>query len=141
MATIGSGLTRTAVAYNQIPPSRFVKNFTTQVNGVLIADANAAVEGISQQAARTAPIPGASTLAADTGESLSVYTAGCECQLEAGAVIVAGDYLKSDSVGRGVPSLTTGTVLQNVGAVARQAAAGAGELIRVEVLIESVMPA
>jgi hypothetical protein len=65
---------------------------------------------------------------------------GSMCYVEAGATVTAGQYLKSDSQGRAVPVATSGTTVQNYGAIALQGGSS-GEKIRVLVIIGKVRPA
>lgn len=88
-------------ASGNIYPSRFVKKsgaYTVAQSG-----AGELSVGISHEGAKATPLPGASTLAAEAGDPLNVYSDGDNCLLEAGADdIPNGAYLKSDSTGRGV---------------------------------------
>ncbi|GAB6165613.1 hypothetical protein JCM19992_16130 [Thermostilla marina] len=128
------------VAAGDIRPCRFVK--IAAQHKAAECDANELPIGVSQQGTDKPEIENLSsaTLAAAAGESLQIYSVGDVCLLEAGATINAGDRLKSDADGKGVPIATTGTALQNYGAVALQDGA-AGELVRVFVLIGSERPA
>lgn len=123
------------VARGNISPCRFVKQDTATDNGALQAGTNERVIGISCEGSDRPPLSDLVTTdyAARDGETFRLHGDGDITTLEAGAPVVAGDELKSDSSGRGVPIATTGTTIQNVGARALEAAAAAGEKIRVQV--------
>jgi hypothetical protein len=107
-------------ASGDINPSRFVSKsgaFTVAQCG-----AGAVAVGISQEGSKAVPLPGASSLAASSGDPLAVYADNESCLLEAGAAYSAGAYLKSDSTGRGVTA-STGDAYY---ARAEQAAGAAG---------------
>lgn len=110
-------------AGGDINPCRFVKASTAADNTVLEADANERVIGISGEGAQDAPIPGASTLAAASGEQLQIInTPEHRCLLELGSGgATRGDLLKSDADGKGVAIATSGTTIQHYGAIALQA--------------------
>lgn len=129
------------VAGGDINPSRFVKQSTAADFTVLEADANEAVIGVSHESAQDAPIPGASTLAAASGDQLFVYPIGAVCLLTIGSGgCTRADELKSDADGKGVTRATTGTTIQNVGALALESASE-NELAKVLVFRSSVRPA
>lgn len=114
-------------ASGDINPSRFVTKsgaFT-----VAQAGAGAVAIGISHEGSKTAPIPGASSLAASAGDPLAVYGDTEACLLEAGAAYAAGAYLKPDSTGRGITAAST----EKYSAIAEQAAAAAGVKVIVNV--------
>ncbi len=119
-----------------VNPSRFVKRTTDANNEVVEADANEAVVGVSGEAGRSAPIPEVTTNYAgiDGDKSMKVYGDGDTCMLEYGDTVVAGDYLKSDADGKGVPIATTGATAQHIGAQALSAgAAGDKRLVLVHI--------
>lgn len=121
------------IARGNITMSRFVKLDTATDNGVLQAGTNERVFGIASEAGRESPIPALSTMyAAQDGDNLHVYGPGQNCLLELGDTVAAGDLLKSDTDGKGVPAATSGATAQEVGALALQAGA-AGAKIRVRV--------
>jgi len=129
-------------ATGNISPSRFVT--LSGENTVAQAGDNSDIIGVAQEGSNKAPLQDyVSTLyAAVAGESLEVYSSGELCLVEAGAAITAGNLLKSDSQGRAVPIATTGTVIQNYGAVALQSATSAGQKILCLVLpLQKVRPA
>lgn len=128
------------IAGGDIRTCRFVKMGAADLT-VLESDANEAVIGISQEGAKSAPIPGASVLAAAAGENIDVHGLGVECLLVISDTVARGAYVKSDADGAGVTLATTGTTAQNVGAMALQSGV-AGDKIRVVVLhMHKVYPA
>ncbi len=137
-----SGNSNNFRAGGTIRPSRFVKHDTTDDYQVIEATANDAVIGVAQNGTNRAPLSdlvSTSNAAVDL-EQLKVYGNTDFCLLEAGEAIANGALLKSDSVGRGVAALLTGTVSQNVGAIALETASAAGEFIRVQVHIDTPRP-
>ena len=124
-----------------IRPSRFVKISTAADQTFLEADANEQTIGIAQDWQRDAPIDGADVDAAEAGDPLSVNPIGCTCLLQIGSGgVTAGDEIKSDADGKGVTRATTGTTVQNVGAIALETAVE-DELARVFVYRTSIRPA
>lgn len=123
---------------------RFVKPSTTENHTVLEADANERTIGISQEAGREAAIPSVTAdppEAAQDGDSLQVYWPGDWALLEAGSGgWAAGARLKSDADGKGVAIASTGTTIQQIGAIAITAASE-GELAPVMVVVTSERPA
>jgi hypothetical protein len=128
------------IAAGTIRPSRFVKQSTAADFAFLEADANEAIIGVSHESTQDAPIPGASANAAEDGDALAVYPIGVVCLLELGGTVARGDELKSDADGKGVVRATTGTTVQNIGALALESGVS-GELIKVLVFRSSVRPA
>lgn len=116
-------------ASGNISPSRFVTLSGEQT--VAQAGDNQEIIGVAQEGSNKAPLQDyvSTVYAAETGQQLEVYSTGELCLVEAGAAITAGQLLKSDSQGRAVPVATTGTVIQNYGAVALQSATAAGQKI------------
>lgn len=124
------------IAGGNIIPSRFVKWDLGSDNSVVQATANTKIQGISQAGSREAPIPGVTPVyAAADGEQLRIHGNNEVCLLTAGADVVAGDDLKSDSTGRGVV-VTAGTTTQEVGAQALSSGA-VNNLIRVQVRLQA----
>jgi hypothetical protein len=122
-----------STAGGDVNPSRFVKLSTAADNTVLQAGSNEDVFGISSEAAQDAPLPGASTLAAAADDPLMIHPDGSVCLLEIGSGgCTRGDYLKSDTNGKGVAAATTGPTAQFIGARALESAS-AGEFARVQV--------
>lgn len=128
-------------AGGDIRTCRFVKVSTAADNTVLEADANEAIIGISSQATQDAPTSGASANAAESGDQLHIHPIGTRCLLKIGSGgVTRGDEIKSDADGQGVTRATTGTTVQNVGAIALQSAIE-GDLALVMVFRSSVRPA
>lgn len=132
------------IAAGNIYPSRFVKIDTTAgaSHKGLQADANAKTIGISHPGTYLAPLSDYAPAGyhAIAGLPIGLFGDTDVCLLEAGDTIVQGDRLKSDANGKGVPIATSGTTIQQVGAVALESGA-AGELIRVQVVRYSERPA
>jgi len=129
-------------ASGNIAPSRFVT--ISGPGTVAQAGDNADVIGVSHEGTQRAPLSdyGGTPLAAQAGQSIAVYSVGEICLLEAGGTISAGQLLRSDSSGRGVPVETTGTTIRNYGAVALDSATGSGQKIRVFVVpLNKIRPA
>lgn len=140
-------MSKAFTAGGTIRVSRFVNLDSSDNNVVLEADANETIIGISQEGGRAAPVPLNTTdpvEAAQDGEQLNVHLPGGArkdislCIGSGGCN--AGDRLKSDGDGKGVPIATTGTTIQNYGAIAL-AAASENELCPVEIVIGSERPA
>lgn len=131
------------VAGGNIRPCRFVKLSGSYNHTALECDANEAPIGIAQEGSNYPPLSDLSltVYAATSGQGLRIFGEGDVCLLEAGAEITRGARLKSDADGRGVPIASTGTAIQNIGAVALQSAAAAGEKIQVQVTFYSERPA
>ncbi len=114
-----------------VSPSRFVTVVGDfQVNQ---SQANQRVIGIAQPGSDKPPLSdlvSTNYAASDAGDSLTVYGPGEIAPLELGGTVVAGDLIKSDSVGRGVKSAVEGASPQNHGAIAMQGGSS-GEIIRV----------
>lgn len=135
----------TYVADGDIRPRRFVKMDTGAGDDrkVLEADANERTVGISPVETNIAPLEDlvSTSLAAQAGQALRVHTLAAHCPLEAGAGgWSAGDLLKPDADGKGVPIATSGTTIQEYGARALTDAA-AGAFGEVEVIQGQVRPA
>jgi hypothetical protein len=120
------------VANGTIQPSRFVTIDSTSENAVIQASANTQeLIGISQEWSKLAPIPGASSEAADAGDPIKVYGLSDICLLQSTtAGWTAADRLTSDANGNGVTASGT----DHYGAVALTTVSGAG-LGRVQVVI------
>lgn len=135
------------IAKGDINPSRFVALDGSTNHGVIEANADSRIIGISQEGSRDAPIPNASTLAAADGDHLRIYGDGDECLLEikAQTAVVSGDLLKSDADGRGEPIDATATTVELYGAIALEtidaSAAATFEKIRVQVRPGEYIPA
>jgi hypothetical protein len=120
------------VANGTIQPSRFVTIDSTSENAVIQASANTQeLIGVSQEWSKLAPIPGASSEAADAGDPIKVYGLTDICLLQSTtAGWTAGDRLTANSSGQGVTASGT----EHFGAVALTTVSGAG-LGRVQVVI------
>lgn len=137
---MSSSLSSGLVASGDINPARFVK--ISGVNTLAQAGANEEVYGISGEGSQEAPVPGASALAATSGNPVNLNVIyGPPCFLEAGTGgWTAGNKLKSDSNGKGVVAASTGTTIQNIGALALTTVA-AGERGLVRPVLFAVRPA
>lgn len=113
------------IAGADLSPSTFVKNKAGEDNAVTPCGAGDVAIGIVHEAAREAPIPNASALAAKAGESCNVYGPGDPCEVIAGAAVAAGDLLKPDANAQAVPAVAT----DKYSAVARTSAA-VGEKVK-----------
>lgn len=120
------------VANGNITMCRFVKVDTSGNQKVLQAGSNVDVVGIAQNFSDYAPIPSVATqYAAVAGEVIKVAGDGEQALLEIGSGgCTAGDYLVSDTNGKGVSAATTGPTAQFVGAQTF-VTANAGDIIRV----------
>lgn len=116
-------------AGGNILPARFV--IMSGSNTVTQASTGEKVIGVSQRGTRNAPYSSLDdTYAAIAGESLNVYTEGDVCGLMLGGTVTYGDFLKSDSAGRGVASSAD---QEKYGARALKSGT-VGEIIEVEVI-------
>lgn len=106
------------------------------------ADANETVIGISYQDGKYPPLNDlvSTNNHAETGDPIRLYGDGDICLLEYGGTVTAGERLKSDADGKGVSIATTGTTIQNIGAVAIEGGSS-GEKRRVQIQIYSERPA
>lgn len=136
---------------NQVPPleaggdigvSVFVKLSTSAGHTCLAAGANEQIIGISQVGPKEPPgLEGATALAAEAGDNIQIFGLGDVCLLKAGSGgWTAGDNLKASTAGVGVPAATTGTTVQNIGAVALTDAAE-NEVGLVQIQIMKTRPA
>lgn len=139
------------MARNQVPslvsggniyPCRFVKQSAAADYRGLQCGANEVSLGISHEGTNYPPLSDlvVSAYHAAAGDPIGLYGEGEECLLLAGDTIVRGNRIKSDADGKGVPVLTVGTVVQNVGAIAQESCAS-GSMFRVQIRHESVRPA
>jgi hypothetical protein len=109
------------VASGDINPSRFVTK--SGAHTVAQAGAGAIAIGVSHEGSKTAPIPGASSLAAQAGDPIAVYSDGEACLIELGATVAAGAFVKPDSVGRAITAASTekySAVVERGGAVGQK---------------------
>lgn len=122
------------LAAGDINPSRFVTAAISLDFAVTQSLATEYAIGVSQAASRLPQMgqfgaSGVSTLAAPSGSPIDVYGAGEECSLELGGTVLAGDFLKPTTGGKGITA-TVGT--DKIGAQALQAGVS-GDIIRVVV--------
>ncbi|HOV61674.1 MAG TPA: DUF2190 family protein [Candidatus Hydrogenedentes bacterium] len=124
-----------------ISPSRFVT--LSGAKTVAQAGDNGEIIGVAQEGSNKAPLQDmvSTVYAAETGQSLEVYSAGEVCLVEAGGTITAGNLLKSDSQGRAVAIATSGTTIQNYGAVALEGGATGEKILCLVVPLNKVRPA
>lgn len=114
-----------------ISPSRFVKTGTTQGTAVQCSAVTDHIYGISQPGTRNYPLTGLDDgYAGISGDgAINIFGPGDDaCPLAIGGTVAYGDYLTTDSNGRGVTSTTN---KDNVGAVAMQAGVS-GDIIKVK---------
>lgn len=118
-----------------ISPNRFVKADTTTTGGYVVqAGAGDPVLGVSQPGTRQAPLSGLDDTYAGVagGPHVEVATPGDRTWLQTGGAVTWGDYLKSDSSGRGVTASSDGDWY---GARALQTGTAADQLVEVEIII------
>lgn len=118
-------MSETLTASENIAVSVFVNILSNDNYTVEVCDAGDLAFGVSQEGTNKGPIPGVTGYAAETGESLKVYTIGDTCVITADATITAGAYLKPSADGEATPA-TTG---QAYSAIALNDAA-AGERVK-----------
>lgn len=124
------------VAGGNILPCRFIKEYVagTEPFCVIQATENSRICGVSAEGTTVVAIKGytddSCIYAATAGLPVSYFGEHDECLLEVGAAVAFGDYLVSDSQGRGVKSASSN---KTVGAVALEPATAAGQKIRVRV--------
>ncbi len=131
------------VAGGDIRPCRFVKMSTAADDRGLECDANELPIGISYENGKYPPLNDLVTTNnhAAAGDPIGLYGDGDQCLLELGSGgATRGGRLKSDADGKGVAIATTGTTIQNYGAIALESGSE-GEKIRVFILIGSERPA
>ncbi len=120
-------------ASGNINPARFVAQMPGSDFQVIQSTASTRPVGISHNGTQEAPGTDADAgFAATNGRLLRVYNTGEEGYLELGGVVSAGDFLVSDSVGRGVTASLTSTSNQTLGAFALQSGF-IGHKVRVQV--------
>ncbi len=121
------------VAGGNINPYRFVVFGSGANNTVIQATGTSAIiAGISSPSPEVAPIPGAATYAATSGNPIQVFgvTEMCELEIASGTTVTAGQRLTSDAAGMG----TNATSGQQYGAIALRGNVAAGGFITVQVL-------
>ena len=87
-------MSETLVASENMGVSLFVNIVSGAPYTVELCDAGDVAYGVTQEGTNKAPIPGVTGYAAETNESLKVYTIGDVCPVIADTTIAAGDYLK-----------------------------------------------
>lgn len=92
------------IATGNIATSRFVKK--DGAYKVAQCGAGEVAVGISSEGSQDTPIPGASALAAASGDTLRVYSEEDNCLLDAGATVADGAFVKSDANGKGITATT-----------------------------------
>lgn len=139
-------------AYGNINPSRFVSIYTSADFTVQVAGSGARSIGISQDGSKFPQTAdgwgsGASTVAAEDGDQLTIFGLGEVCLLDVdntSSNITAGSFLmpKTDGSGQGVLSTSAADTPAYVGAIALEApiAGNSSSLIRVQVVNFSHTP-
>lgn len=132
------------LAGGTIRRARFVKVSTAANHTALEADANERTIGVATDSGREAAIPSVTAdppEAAQSGDPVEIAFSGDIALLEIGSGGCSpGDELKSDADGKGVVAASTGTTIQEIGAVALEDGSD-GELVMVQVLYTSKRPA
>lgn len=131
------------VAGGTIRPSRFISVSTAADFTALEGESNAVVFGVSLEGSNYPPLSDivSTNNAATVGQEVRIYGPGEVCSLEVGSGgVTRGDRLKSDGDGKAVTIASTGTTVQNYGAIALQSGAES-ECIRAYLVIGSVRPA
>ena len=129
------------VAGGTIYPCRFVKMSGVADDRGLQATANDVLIGVSYDGGKFSPLSDLVTdnPHAQAGDSIGLYGDGEQCLLELGDTVVRGNRLKADADGKGVAIATTGTTIQQYGAIALESGI-AGDKARVFVLLGSERP-
>lgn len=112
-------------ASGDISPSRFVTKSGSYT--VAQSTAGAVAIGVSGEGSQDTPIPGASPLAAQSGDPVRVYSDTDNCLLDAGAAVADGAYLKADANGKGITAASG----ERYYAVAERGAGAADEKMQV----------
>lgn len=88
--------------------------------------------GVATEATKDPPgLTGASALAAEAGDQISVWPIGQMCKVSAGAAFSAGALLSTAADGQAITATGTGTV---VAAIAFEAATAADQLVDILIL-------
>lgn len=121
-------------ASGNILPCRFVK--VSGAKTVAQAGDNEEIIGVAFEGTQKPPLADlvSTAYAAETGQSVAVYSVGEICLVEAGGAVSAGGLVRSDSQGRAVAVETTGTTIRNYAGVALEAATAAGQKIQILVM-------
>lgn len=127
-------------ASGTIRPCRFIK--ISGNDDCAECDANDRPIGITYQDGKYPPLNDLVTTNnhAEDNDPVRSYGIGDICLLELGGTVTAGDRLKSDADGKGVAIATTGTTIQQFGAVALEGGSS-GEKRRVQIVLGSERPA
>mgnify|MGYP001818897793 CR=1 FL=1 len=130
------------MAGGDIYPSRFVRISASADNKGTQCGANELPIGVSGVGTNVAPLNDLVTDAkhATSGQNIRLHGDGEECLVEAAEAITRGARVKSDADGKAVNAATTGTTPQNVGGIAQDSVSGAGEMLKIQVLIGSHSP-
>lgn len=135
------GADLTLTAGGNIGPCLFAKLSTSADFTALVAGANEVTIGITDEGSRNAPGTAADDgLMAVAGENINVFGPGRVCLLTLGGTVARGARIKSDANGAGVTVATTGTTVQEYGAIALQSGTS-GQKIRVRVTQGAIRPA
>lgn len=128
------------ISGGDIYPHRFLTLSTAADFTGLQATANSRIIGVSGPGSNYPPLSDlvATNKHATAGQPVDLKGDGEVVQVQAGSAIAAGDRLKADTDGKAVPIATTGTTLQNIGAVALQQAS-TGDLVWVQVTAERAL--
>lgn len=122
-------------ANGNIYPSRFVGIDASDNNSVLQSASGGRPFAVSFAGGREAPVPSLTTVyAAQTGDNVSLLTMGETGLLELGAACLAGNRLKPDTNGKGIPLAAGSGVMEHYGAEALEAGS-AGDFVKVLVVL------
>lgn len=121
------------LAGGSIYPCRFVMPDSSNDTRVVQATAGAQISGISGSSTELAPLPGAATYHATSGNPCRVHGEGEQALLELGAAVTRGQRLVSDSNGKGIPFDLTGKA-HEFGAIAL-ASGASGDIRNVQVIL------
>ena len=132
------------VAGGTVMPHRFVSPDASAEHQGIQATANSQIIGISGSETKFAPLEDlvSTNPHAETGDQIRLHGDGqSQILVEAGAAFTSGVRLKADANGKAVAAATSGTTPQEVGAISQQAAAAEGDLVLVQVALQSHSPA
>lgn len=120
------------LAGGTIEPHRFVKLSATENQTLLQAGDNERIFGVSQPGTQDPPnVLGSGSEAAADGEQLEYIPVGRVARIEISAAVVRNDEIESGADGRG--EKVTGAGDHEVGGVAIESGAAAGELVSIMV--------
>jgi len=130
-----------AAAGGDIYPNTFVKASGAADNTILAAGSNVMVVGACAENTRDAPIDGASSKAAESGDPVTYNPEGNRCKVQVGTGgVTRGSLVKSDASGYAVLAATTGPTLQWIAGVAEESASE-GELATILIKVFPHYPA